>query len=212
MSSKELKLTTQASELVLTNENLPVYSDAMIVEWLVYSGSAIRELNFEVQAETDLNATSIIVKTRHTTSDGVEQQPTYHNENVLYKDFYDLSNLKANTSYTVRIRVKNADSEYSEWSKSLQIKTLADGGEKMNHKHKAFWHHHHRHDRFGKHKNHHAMQTGSRDLNGKRYNYFSGKNDTSLSSASSPSWQMRWLNAFRKLYVFLSIGLLVYAF
>ena len=178
-SSAELRVTPQASVSVLTADKLPAYSDAVIFEWSVLSGSAIQELNLEVLAENSTNATNLITRTKHKSSDGLEQPATYLHEHVMYKDFYDLANLSANTTYTVRLRVKNEFSnEWSEWSRGLIVRTHPHTTEKLSKQHKSYMHYHHKlyHDK--KHRNH-AMQTGLRDLNGKRgYNpYLAGKQE-----------------------------------
>lgn len=184
VSSAQLKVTTMPSEVALNNDKLPVYSDAILFEWSVFSGSAIQELDVHVYAPTsnNTNGTHHVTKTRQVLADGSEAPPTYHNDLIVYKDFYDVSKLHANTSYVVKMRVKNEMNVWSDWSPSLTLKTHADENEKMS-KHKGFNIHHHRHhDK--KHKNY--LQSGSRDLNSKRdrYNTYMDENGAASSSSS----------------------------
>lgn len=166
-SSAEIKVSPMPSEILVSSDKLPIYSDAVVFEWSLYSGSPIQEIN--VQLFTGVNnteVTNLITKTKQIQSDGSESLPTYHNENTLYKDYYDLTKLNANSTYVFRMRVKNDFNEWSEWSQNLTVRTHAEDGEKLL-KHKSAQLHHHKQHHDRKHKNY-AQQTGSRDLNGKR--------------------------------------------
>ncbi len=150
-SKVQLKVTPTISEIALNNENLPLYSDAVLFEWSLLSGSAITDLNVQLFADTDSNGTHIYTKTKHILPNGSEKEPTYFNENILYKDFYDISKLKANSTYVLRIRAKNMLNEWSDWSQNLTVKTHQKEGITIT-KHKTYLHHHKQHhDR--KHKN-----------------------------------------------------------
>jgi hypothetical protein len=48
ISKTQLRVVHLPSELVISIEKLPVYSDAIVFEWSVLSGSPIQELNVQV--------------------------------------------------------------------------------------------------------------------------------------------------------------------
>jgi hypothetical protein len=54
ISVGELKVTAQVSDIKLSVDKLPVYSDAIIFEWSLYSGSPILELNVQVTNTTKI--------------------------------------------------------------------------------------------------------------------------------------------------------------
>ena len=134
-----------------------------------------------------MNGTNLITKTKQTLSDGTELQPTYQNENIQYKDYYEITKLKSNTTYTVRFRVRNdLATEWSDWSQNITVKTHLDEAEKSV-KHKTSMHHHHRyHDR--KHKQLNGAANAA-NLNTKRDRYNSYMSDSNLASSwnSSPA-------------------------
>ena len=89
--------------------------------------------------------TDLKSKTKQTSPDNNELVATYHNENILYKDFYDLIHLTANTSYTIRLRAKNdqdVTSDWSEWSQNLTVRTSADERDKITQHRSSHMHHH----------------------------------------------------------------------
>lgn len=167
-SMSEVKVTGLTSDVVLTADKLPIYSDAAVFEWTVHSGSPIQELNVQVFGSNSTNITNLVTKTKQVHSDGSESVPTYHNENILYKDYFDLTKLQANATYTVRLRVKNDMSEWSQWSKNLTVRTHSEQSEDKSIRHRSQIYHH-RHHKY--HKNL-AQQAGSRDLSGKRFNTY----------------------------------------
>ncbi|RNA23788.1 lachesin isoform X1 [Brachionus plicatilis] len=167
-SEAEVRVTGSTSDVSLTGDKLPIYSDAAVFEWSVYSGSPIQELNVQVFGSNGTNATNLVTKTRQVHPDGSESIPTYHNENVVYKDFFDLTKLQANSTYTVRLRVKNEMSEWSQWSRNLTVRTHSEQSEDKSIRHRSQIYNH-RHHKF--HKNL-AQQAGSRDLSGKRFNTY----------------------------------------
>lgn len=167
-SMAEVKVTALTSDVEVTAEKLPIYSDAAVFEWSVYSGSPIKELNVQVFATNGTNFTNLVTKTKQVHMDGSESIPTYHNENVMYKDYFDLTKLQANSTYTVRLRVKNEINEWSLWSRNLTLKTHSEHSEdkSIRHRSQIYNHRHHKY-----HKNL-AQQAGSRDLSGKRFNTY----------------------------------------
>lgn len=189
ISSTQLTVTPLASNLKLTNVDLPNWSDAFVFQWSLLSGSSIQELNVQVFADnndtnSDIgknNGTNFFTLTRHLQKDGSHSQVTYHNENIQYKDYYEITKLSANSTYRVRIRVKNDySSEWSQFSNDLTVQTLAD----QSQKHKPHQIHHHRHNHGRKIKGY-SQQTGSRDLNAKRdrfINYEISQASTTLNS------------------------------
>ena len=48
ISKTQLKVVHLPSDLIISMEKLPVYSDAIVFEWSVLSGSPIQELNVQV--------------------------------------------------------------------------------------------------------------------------------------------------------------------
>ncbi len=132
--------------------------------------------------EENVNGTNLITKTKQTLSDGTELQPTYHIENIQYKDYYEITKLKPNTTYTVRLRVKNdLATEWSDWSQNITVKTHSDEAEKSV-KHKTSMHHHRFHDR--KHKQLLNGAANAANLNTKRDRFNSYMSD----SNSASSW------------------------
>lgn len=120
----------------------------------------------------------MLTKTKQTLSDGTELQPTYHNENVQFKDYYEVTKLKANTTYTIRFRVKNdLATEWSDWSQNATVKTHVEDGDKAI-KHKSSIHHHRHHER--KHKL--LLGTNAANLNTKRDRYNSYMDDSNSAS------------------------------
>jgi hypothetical protein len=92
-----------------------------------------------------LNDTDLVTSTKVISSDGTEQPATYHNENMIYKDFYDVSNLSPNTTYNIRMRVQNEfESEWSRWSRNITVTTHTDK-KRVLIRHKS--HHHDRKNR-----------------------------------------------------------------
>jgi hypothetical protein len=142
------------------------------------SGTPIQELNVQVFSDENLNGTNLITKTKQTLSDGTELQPTYHNENVQYKDYYEVTKLKSNTTYSIRFRVKNSESlaDFSEWSQNITVRTHLEDGDKSV-KHKSSIHHHRHHDR------HHKQLMGAASLNNKRDRFNSYMSDSNSSPA-----------------------------
>lgn len=175
-SKAQLKVAHLPAELSISTEKLPVYSDAIVFEWSALSGSPIQELNVQIFSEDNVNGTSLTTKTKQVLSDGTEVQPTYHNENILYKDYYEITKLKSNTTYTIRLRVKNdLTSDWSDWSQNATVRTHLDDDKSV--KHKTSIHHHRHHDR--KHKQ--GLGSNSASLNTKRdrYNYLTDSNSAS---------------------------------
>ena len=145
LGSNEAYLVVKAtpSDITLNNDHLPVYSDAVVFEWSLYSGSPVLELNVQVFHGNNTNGTNLITKTRG--EDG--SAASYHVEKSFhYRDFYIVSKLTPETSYTVRMRVKNEYDEYSEWSQNLTLTTSGDQSQKII-KHKSLHHHKHYNDR-----------------------------------------------------------------
>lgn len=165
ISTSQIKVTPSPSEILISTDKLPNYSDAILFEWAVLSGSSIEELHVQIFSPNNSNGTSIVSKTKPLNADGSEAQATYHNENIVYKDFYEITKLNANTTYVLRIKVRN-QFEWSEWSQNLTVKTHPDENDKST-KHRSYQIHHHRQHHDRKHKNY-AQQTGSRDLNARR--------------------------------------------
>jgi len=183
ISSSQLRVTPTASNIKISNVDLPIWSDAFVFQWSLFSGSQIQELNVQVFSENNEtdpnNETNLFTKTRHIQSDGTHSQVTYHNENTLYKDYYEITKLMANSTYQVRIRVKNDfSSEWSEFSSNLTVKTLADKSQK----HKPHQIHHHRHNHGRKVKGY-SQQTGSRDLNAKRDRFINYESNLAVGTA-----------------------------
>ena len=182
-SSSQLKVTPVASNAKISNVDLPVWSDAFVFQWTLFSGSPIQELNVQVFSESDnnnTNGTDLFTSTRHLQSDGTHSQVTYHNDNILYKDYYEITKLQANATYHVRIRVKNEfGSEWSEFSDKLTVRTLADESQK----HKPHQIHHHRHNHGRKLKGY-SQQTGSRDLNAKRDRFINYESSLAVDTAT----------------------------
>jgi hypothetical protein len=186
ISSQQLKVTPLATNIKISNVDLPIWSDAFVFQWSLFSGSPIQELNVQIFNENNetepANGTNLFTKTRHIQSDGTHSQVTYHNENVLYKDFYEITKLTSNSTYQVRIRVKNDfNGEWSEFSSNLTVKTLADKSQK----HKPHQIHHHRHNSHGRKIKGYSQQTGSRDLNAKRDRFINYENNLALGTAQS---------------------------
>jgi hypothetical protein len=114
--------------------------------------------------------TNLVSKTKQISPDNDELVATYHNENIVYKDFYDLTKLVFNTSYTIRLRAKNEFGEWSEWSQNLTLRTSADEREKITQHRSSHMHHHYKLHHDKKHKQY-QMAAAGRDLNGKREMY-----------------------------------------
>lgn len=181
MSKSQVKVVHLPADLVINTEKLPIYSDAVVFEWSVFSGTPIQELNVQYFTDENVNGTNLLTKTKQTLSDGTELQPTYQNENSQYKDYYEITKLKSNTTYTIRIRVRNElTNEWSDWSQNLTVRTHLDDAEKSV-KHKQS-HHHRFHDR--KHKQNGA---NAANLNTKRDRFNSYMSDSN--SASFTSWK-----------------------
>jgi hypothetical protein len=47
-NSAQIRVSGMPSEVSINNDKLPLYSDAVLFEWSVYSGSAIQELDVHV--------------------------------------------------------------------------------------------------------------------------------------------------------------------
>lgn len=138
-------LTNKISQLRLNLTHSQVYSDAFIFEWSCFSGSSIDEIETQFLNNLQINS-SEITKTKRL----IESKP---NESlVLIRNFHEINKLNLNTSYTVRIRVKNLDGEWSVWSQNITFKTLNDSNQKINY-HKSLIHQsHHRHQHEKKYK------------------------------------------------------------
>lgn len=67
-------------------------------------------------------------------------------DGTVYKDMHDLLNLTPNTTYTIRVRVKN-EFDWSDWSSNMTVRTRAEDSERLLSKHKSPQHayNHHRH-------------------------------------------------------------------
>lgn len=191
ISVGEVKVSAQVSDIRLSNDKVPTYSDAIVFEWLLYSGSPIVELNVQVFSENGTNITSLVTKTKQPLAENEEPVVTYHNENILYKDFYDVTKLTLNTTYVIRMRVKNENNEWSEWSaQNLTVRTTADENEKIT-KHRSSSSHMHHHYKLHHDKKHKTYQlAGSRDLNGKRdkYNSYNMMDNSATSSSLNLSY------------------------
>ena len=187
-TSAQLKVTPLAADIKISSADLPVWSDAFVFQWSLLSGSAVQELHVQVFGENNettamSNGTNLFTNTRHIQKDGSPAQVTYHNENIMYKDYYEITKLNANATYVVRMRVKNEfATEWSDWSKNLTVKTLSD----LTQKHKPHQIHHHRHQHGRKIKGF-SQQTGSRDLNAKRDRFVNYENNVATSAISFSS-------------------------
>ena len=142
VSSADLVVKATPSEVSLNNDNLPVYSDAAVFEWSLYSGSPVVEIDVQVFSPNNTNGTNFVTKTREVSADGTEQPASYHVEKNHYRDFYVINKLVSNTTYHVRMRVKNEYDEYGPRSSNITLKTSGDVSQKII-KHKSL--HHHRH-------------------------------------------------------------------
>ncbi|CAF0715200.1 unnamed protein product [Brachionus calyciflorus] len=184
-STTDIRVTAHLSEVSISADKLPIFSDAAVFEWSVYSGSQIQELNVQVFSGLNYsNQTNITTKTKQIHSDGTESMPTYHNENIFYKDYFDLTKLNANSSYLIRLRIKNEGcNEWSQWSRNISVRTNtepSDNDKLIRHRSQMYNHH-----RQKQHKNQAAQQTGSRDLSAKRFNsYFNSASNLHLNKFS----------------------------
>ena len=87
----------------------------------------------------------------------------YENEEadkINYKGQYELTRLAPNTTYTIRIRVKNEFNEWSDWSNNLSVRTHWYDVEKK--------HHHDYHQRHNNKK--HNLHGASSNVKSERYN------------------------------------------
>lgn len=174
-----LKVTPLISEIKLAQADKQlVFSDAVVFEWSLFSGSSLSNLNVEVFSENGSLVTNeektakLFVKSMEESSSSSSPVPAiYHHEaHIVYKGYFDVEKLAANTTYVLRMRAKNGFNVWSEWSQNLTMRTSADESQKIT-KHRSSMHYHYRmlhHEK--KHK--HYQLSGSRDLNGgKRDNY-----------------------------------------
>ena len=81
-------------------------------------------------------------------------------EKINYKGQYELTRLAPNTTYTIRIRVKNEFNEWSDWSNNLSVRTHWYDVEKK--------HHHVYHQRHNNKK--HNLHGSSSNVKSERYN------------------------------------------
>jgi hypothetical protein len=169
MGSTTIEVTPGTGEVNLKLDNFPVYSDAVLFEWSALSGSPVKELNVQYFNDDNINGTNKITKTHKVMPDGTELPPSYVQEAILIKDFYELTHLLPNTTYTIRLRVKNTENEWSDWSNTISVKTHKHHAER---KHKPHSFHHKYHAR----KQHHI------DNSNLRYNSY--LNDSSSLIAS----------------------------
>lgn len=149
-----LNITPKAGDVTIKVDRFPVYSDAVLFEWSALSGSEIKELNVQYFNEENLNGTNKVTKTHKVMQDGTEMPPLYFKENIEFKDFYELTQLSPNTTYTIRLRVRNELDQWSDWSNSVTVKTHKHYAEK---KHKPHSYHHKYHNR----KQHHLFDGNS---------------------------------------------------
>lgn len=140
-SSATIKVTPNTGEVSLKKDNFPIYSDAIVFEWSTLSGSKINEINVEYKADGK-NATFKKSKTHKKMHDDTVLPPTYIHENSQFKDFYELTHLTPNTTYTIRLQLQNDAEEWSSWSNELTIKTHAHHAERK-HKPHSFHHKYH---------------------------------------------------------------------
>jgi hypothetical protein len=177
--SQHVSVSAMASALTISHDKLPLYSDALLFEWSLLSGSAIQELHVQIVAPNQSNATNLLTKTKHESNGEV----TYQNENIHYSDYYEVTKLAPNNSYVVRMRVKN-EFDWSAWSSDLVVKTHVDDSERHT-KHKSWQykahHRHHQHD--PKYNLHGGNTHGGSPTNTKRDRY----NSYLSSENSAPS-------------------------
>lgn len=160
--SSIINVTPEADEVTVKNDNFPIYSDAILFEWSTLSGSAIKELNVQYFNEENLNGTNKITKTQKVLPDGTVMPPSYYKEEIIFKDFYELTGLSPNTTYTIRLRVKNEhEQNWSKWSNTITVKTHKHHAER---KHKPHSYHHKYHAR-----KQHNLFDGNSNM---RYNKF----------------------------------------
>ncbi len=175
IDSQTIQISTQPSIPFLSKEKLPIYSDAIVFEWIVYSGSSINELELQLTRIQSDNSTSN--NNNNTTTKIIKAQTinAYHSELIMYKDYYELTNLVTNTSYFIRARAKNDQNE-SGWSKELIVTTHVDPNQKLKHRasHLPKKHHNSIHHDSRKHNGVNVMHySGS----GRNINYFGTAND-----------------------------------
>lgn len=174
MGSTTIEVTSSTGEVNLKLDNFPVYSDAVLFEWSALSGSEVKELNVQYFSEGGkINGTDKITKTHKVMPDGTELPPSYIREAILVKDFYELTHLSPNTTYNIRLRVKNIENkdEWSDWSNTITVKTHKHHAER---KHKPHSFHHKYHAR----KQHHI------DNSNLRYNSYLNDSKSLIASCS----------------------------
>lgn len=154
ISDSILEVTQEAGDVTIKNENFPVYSDAVLFEWSVLSGSAIKQLQVKYFTDEAKNGTERVTDTNKVLADGTEIPAAYYKENIQFKNFYELTKLSPNTTYTIKLRVKNEMDGWSAWSNSLTVKTHKHHAER---KHKPHSYHHKYHAR----KQHHLFDGNS---------------------------------------------------
>lgn len=195
-----LKVTPLMSEMKLTQADKHlVYSDAVVFEWSLFSGSPLSNLNVEVFSENgslvtneEKHAKLFVPSMEESSSSSSSSASTpvpaiYHHEaHIVYKGYFDVEKLTANTTYVLRMRAKNGFNVWSEWSQNLTMRTSADESQKIT-KHRSSMHYHYRmlhHEK--KHK--HYQLSGSRDLNGgKRDNYNANMFENAATSTTTTS-------------------------
>lgn len=177
-SVAQLKVTPLISEIKLAPADKHLaYSDAVVFEWSLFSGSPLADLNVQVFTDNGTNVTSeekrakLFVPSMEGIDETSPSAPAiYHHEaHIVYKGYFDVTKLAANTTYLLRMRAKNAFDVWSEWSHNLTARTSADESQKIT-KHRSMHHHYRMLHHEKKHK--HYQLSGSRDLSGgKRDNY-----------------------------------------
>lgn len=154
ISSSQLEVTPEAGDILIKNDNFPTYSDAVLFEWSALSGSEIKQLQVKYTTDDNSNGTDLVTNTNRVLPDGSEIPAAYYKENIQFKNFYELTKLAPNTTYTIKLRVQNELENWSAWSNSLVVKTHKHHAER---KHKPHSYHHKYHAR----KQHHLFDGNS---------------------------------------------------
>lgn len=186
-SVAQLKVTPLISEIKLAWADKHItFSDAVMFEWSLFSGSPLSDLSVHVFSENGTNVTieekraKLFVPSMDAGMDESASPAIYHHEaHIVYKGYFDVAKLASNTTYTLRMRAKNAFDMWSEWSHNLTARTSPDETQRIS-KHRM---HHYMHKLHNEKKHKHYQLSGSRDLSGgKRDNYNANMFENAASS------------------------------